>query len=167
MEKTLTSIQYSPYWKISYGTAGQIIYHLTKMIDNEKLKTPENEYQKIIYPMIIELSEKIVNKYNEIFDFESENEKKIIEEILNGNKGKLRKPIPIEHTNPEIFYQNTEFGIICQYLKNRMIFIINKNYENETKIKLQKKSKEFLKELNQIIKLWHSIIRKARKITDQ
>lgn len=169
----LGDVIYKPWLTVSRGAIGQFIKHMSYY---ETLQ-PTNDYQKLIYPHIKRLSKCLKIEYLNIFSFDPKHRKDIILKILNGpnNNGSLNKIVSIKGVNQKTFYQTIEFGKLCQYIKQRLLFIINSDPEKavitfnegdlkEIYSKIQCLCKKYLKYVNSIIEEWHAIVRKSRKI---
>jgi hypothetical protein len=159
------NLEFSLKFQCAKSMAGQVvqaIYHLSKMIlgkdeyaENQKL--PTNKFQESLYPIIVSLSQEIVNDYLKTFinDTTDSVDKQVFGANLNGykNNGQLNKFIPYKGTeNKFLRYEFAQFGQLVNLLHYRLTFItmrdgklIKRYAENEKELE----SFEKLKSLTQ------------------
>lgn len=180
------TFHFDPIFKCSLSTAGQVIqglYHLSQSLNGEGVyesakKEPKNEYQKLLYPKISELSTKTVMRYREMFvdNITDPLQKQVYGANLNGikNNGQLNKFITCSSVDDKVRYKFAQFGQLLSLLEYRLTFIIKRNIseiqrynENENERvhfeSLRLLSEEFCKFLKDIFAEWSAHVDESRR----
>lgn len=176
------SLPFNTSFKCAKSAPGQIIKGLIDMMDNingtgnyiETYKNATNNYQKYLYPIIVDFIKKIVEKY--VADFVTNiinpTMRRIFGEKINGykNNGQLNKFIPCKNINKFLNYEYAQFGQLIMLLNYRLSFIADKNNEYTENtieyfhfIELKKKANDFCIFLKDIINKWKAHVHNARK----
>lgn len=123
--------------KSSIGQVVQGIHHLSKMILGKEeyegcQKEPVNKFQELLYPIIVSLSQEIVNDYLTTFINDTTDElcKQVFGANLNGykNNGQLNKFIPYKGIeNKFLRYEFAQFGQLVNLLHYRLTFIVRRD----------------------------------------
>lgn len=156
------NLEFSLKYQCAKSMAGQVVQginHLGKMILGkdeyvENQKVPTNKFQELLYPIIVSLSQEIVNDYLKTFvtNTTDEVDKQVFGANLNGHKnnGQLNKFIPYKGTdNKFLRYEFAQFGQLINLLHYRLSFItmrdgklIKRYAENEKELESFNKLKE-------------------------
>lgn len=180
---SLGSIAFSETFKLSKGTASQVVLGLKHM--SEKEYTATNEYQTELYPEIKKLCSLLVSDYESTFlSSEDETQRKVWGVFLNGfkNNGVLFRAIP-SGINPGLTYKYAQFGQLLKLLKSRLTFVTSRDLEKMSRyngtrgevnqeekasfLKLQGVCTTFVTLLDSVIEGWTAFVSSLRTKTGQ
>ena len=134
------NLDFSLKYQCAKSMAGQVVQginHLSKMILGKdeyegKQKVATNKFQELLYPIIVSLSQEIVNDYMKTFINNTTDDlsKQVFGANLNGNKnnGQLNKFIPYKGAdNKFLRYEFAQFGQLVNLLHYRLSFIVQRD----------------------------------------
>jgi len=103
MSKVLSfdSVPYDEEYRLSSSTLWQIMVGIDEI--KKKITIPKNDYQKVMYPLLTELINDIINGFMLLLNYENNDDKEIIEYHL-GVCGKLPQQIKM------IFHHKIKIG---------------------------------------------------------
>lgn len=164
------SVPYNPDYRLSSSTLWQIIRGIVEIKKN--LTEPKNDYQKTMYPLLIELINNIETGFNQLLIYENEDEKEVIEYHL-GIRGKLPQQIKMAFHH-KIKIGNSNFDPLVKAAKQRIQFILSRripphysNDENTEKFlafnKLRLNVQIFSKIFDSVTQDWAVIVKNTRE----
>lgn len=116
------SVPYNPDYRLSSSTLWQIVRGIVEIKKN--LTEPKNDYQKTMYPLLIELINNIEMGFKQLLTYENEDEKEVIEYHL-GVRGKLPQQIKMSFHH-KIKIGNSNFDPLIKAAKQRINFILSR-----------------------------------------
>jgi|GEM_PF-5039190 len=128
---TIEHLKFNENYKIGIGSTGQLIRYFKDLHDNlngegafkEKKKT-RNKYQEMIYPELVKITKRIIDKYETLFlkDTTDPIQKKIYGYNLNGytNAGMLSHYVYVRGVRLGTLYKNVFFGHSLNVLLQRL-----------------------------------------------
>lgn len=170
---SLSRLSFNETFRVTRGAASQIILGLQFMMT--KLNSPSNEYQKSLYPQLLQLTQNIVDKYVKTFLQVSDPVTlQVFGANLNGhrNDGSLYRSVN-SGVNRSLTYGYSQFGQLVKVLTSRLSFIENRDplsvkryaestHEHAAYVLLQTKCAEFLKFLSSVNDEWAKVVETTR-----
>jgi len=171
---SLEHLSFNETFRVTRGSASQVVLGLRNML--QKLSTPENEYQKSIYPQLSTSINRLVDTYTSTFLSVTEpTEKQVTGANLNGfrNDGSLYRSVN-SGINRSLTYGYSQFGQLVRVLVNRLRFVVKrdphsveryKNSESEMTAykKLQQAADAYLTIVNDVMDSWGKTVEESRK----
>ena len=171
---SLDHLSFNETFRVTRGSASQVVIGLRNML--QKLSTPENDYQRSIYPQLSSAINRLVNEYTSTFLSVSEPvEKQVYGANLNGfrNDGSLYRSVN-SGINRSLTYGYSQFGQLVRVLTNRLRFVVKrdpqsveryKKSDNEMAAykKLQQSADSYLNVVTEVTESWGKTVEEARK----
>ena len=171
---SLDHLSFNETFRVTRGSASQVVLGLKNMLT--KLSTPENDYQRSIYPQLSTAINDIVETYKSSFLSVTEAvEKQVFGANLNGfrNDGSLYRSVN-SGINRSLTYGYSQFGQLVRVLVSRLKFVVKRDpnsverYKNSaTEMsayqKLQHQSEAYLTYLEGVMTRWNQAVEEARK----
>jgi hypothetical protein len=175
MTQTLSfeAVPYNSDFRLSSSTLWQIVRGIVEIKKN--LTEPKNDYQKVMYPLLIELINNIESGFLLLLNYENDDEKEVIEYHL-GVRGKLPQQIKMSYHH-KIKIGNSNFEPLLKAAKQRINFITNRRIpphyttdENTKKLlafnKFRLNVEIFNKLFEATLQEWESVVKLARDNTN-
>uniref|UniRef100_A0A6C0EC49 Uncharacterized protein n=1 Tax=viral metagenome TaxID=1070528 RepID=A0A6C0EC49_9ZZZZ len=174
---SLSNIVFNEEFRPTRGTASQLICGFQSMAN--RTGEGSNEFQKLLYPKLKQMSCEIVDNYvDQLLTANEGVQRQVFGAILNGsgNDGNLHYQVTTKGVKREVVYKYSQFGDLLRLLCQRLEFIVNRSAdsvqryrENESERReykvLQEHVKEFLGYLETVKMKWREIIEETRKVT--
>ena len=171
---SLDHLSFNETFRVTRGSASQVVIGLRNML--QKLSTPENDYQRSIYPQLSSAINRLVNEYTSTFLSVTEPvEKQVFGANLNGfrNDGSLYRSVN-SGINRSLTYGYSQFGQLVRVLTNRLRFVVKrdpqsveryKKSDNEMSAykKLQQSADSYLNVVTEVTESWGKTVEEARK----
>jgi hypothetical protein len=130
-----SALKFSEEFKCAKSAAGQVVVGLRWLANTlSSSKEITNDYQKILYPTIIRLANKVCDKYMELFvsGISEPLQIQVYAANLNGrlNDGRLRHDIPCKNTDRRSRYKYSQLGQLLSLLYDRLLFISRRNVDS-------------------------------------
>jgi hypothetical protein len=116
------SVPYNEDYRLSSSTLWQIMVGIDEI--KKKIIVPKNDYQKVMYPLLTELIDDIKNGFLLLLNYESDDDKEIIEYHL-GMCGKLPQQIKMMFHH-KIKIGKSNFEPLIKAATQRITFILNR-----------------------------------------
>ena len=173
----LENILYNDNFRIKCGAVAQLIKGLQKMESKISIEKETDDYKRILYPKLRELSEELVNRFKCMLNANDEKEKNIKYYNLCGYNGQVRtdkynKYPFVAGVNPNAKYGFANFGYYIRMIRQRLEFITSRDvpfrYTNDeislnTFNNLKVDCNNLVKYLNETVEPeWNSVVENAR-----
>lgn len=162
-------------FQVSKSTASQVVLGFRYM--SAKLADSNNEYQRLLYPKMKELCDRIVTEYSKVFltDFSSDVQRRVYGHNLNGGRNNGYRSHNVGSSR-RVRYSNAHFGYLLRILYSRLNFVVRQDPEkmrrhNENSEycdaykQLQRSATQFFELLNSIKEEWEKAVNDIRKVT--
>jgi hypothetical protein len=167
---TLTDFGYEETYRLTQGSASQVVRGMKEMLS--RVGEITNDYQRILYPVLTELTNGIVDRYTELLKYSSDKEKEIVQFNLHGYDGTVRGNVATKGVNYILIYKYANFGDFIKTIRQRLEFITSRStpkryLEDEEKLRffvaLKDKINEFLRYLkDDVDPRWNTTVAAAR-----
>lgn len=171
---SLEHLSFNETFRVTRGSASQVVLGLRNML--QKLSNPENDYQRSIYPQLVESINRLVDSYTSTFlTVTDATERQVFGANLNGfrNDGSLYRSVN-SGINRSLTYGYSQFGQLVRVLTNRLRFVVKrdpqsveryKNSDSEMVAykKLQQAADAYLTVVNEVMESWSKTVDESRK----
>lgn len=129
---TLENVPYNDNFRIKSGSLAQLMRGLQVMQDKISSDKETDEYKKILYPKLRELSSNLVSNFIVLLSSSNEKERNVKQYNLCGYDGQIRadhfRRYPfVKGVNPNAKYGFSNFGYYLRMLKQRLEFIAGRD----------------------------------------
>ena len=174
---SLNVIHFNKKFNLNKAAASQLVKGFESMGEDKSTTIPNNDYQKYLYPMLVDICKTIVDAYCEYFltDLTSAVKRQVYGANLNGNTntGCLDRTIRTAGVDTRRQYFYAQFGELLQTLMQRIKFIAERNVdtisryvtnteEREHFLTLQKQASEYYGFLDLVRTQWKTTVQTAR-----
>lgn len=173
----LGDIPFDETYKLRSGSAGQLVCGMLNMAGKTTPEKETDEYKKVLYPRLRELTTEIASKFEVMLNASSEKDRNVRLYNLCGYGGKIkiekgRKYPFVSGVNPNVRYGYANFGYFLKTLNQRIEYLGNRNtpkrYQNdetltESFLNLKNECQEFAKYLKEEVEpSWAKAVEEAR-----
>jgi hypothetical protein len=178
-EATLTTTQgtlslndfgFEETYRLTQGSVSQVVRGMKEML--KRIGEITNDYQRILYPVLTELTNNIVDRYTELLKYNNEKEKEIVQFNLHGYDGTVRGNVATKGVNYILIYKYANFGDFIKTIRQRFEFILSRStpkryLEDEEKVRyfvnLKDRINEFLRYIKDDVEpRWNTTVSAAR-----
>ena len=170
---SLDRLSFNDIFRVTRGSASQVVLGLRNML--QKLTTPENDYQKSIYPQLTTSINTLVDNYvNTFLNVTDVFDKQVFGANLNGfrNDGSLYRSVN-SGINRSLTYGYSQFGQLVRVLVNRLKFIVKRDPKSVERYKtsenemvsyqsLQQAAEKYLNVVTEVTDNWSKTVEEAR-----